>query len=1142
LSHPARESYTFPSAWRSVEHRHASPIAGCTEFLIKAIHRVTFMNHSPRLLSLVGALLAVGWVGSLPAQSRERSLPDTFAAFASRPAAILAPVRPPDIKLSDGDPVDIAPWGERASWDNGKDIGVYWEDPRDVVRVAVAFVGTPPDPATARLQWWQSQWPERRIPRDHLSGAGESGWLDIGDWYRGKWRDGDAELKVAGNIWTYTFHPVNAKEFPPLKDFSARYRTTMKVRLLFNSFAPVIQSFQVFSDSTWHNADVSIEWGGTAKKTEVWDGHLDTFNGYADHVEPLTAKVAVAADGSWKSRVKGRMAGVRAHVWFTESPNLNSFDRTVVTVRAQQDDFSFDARDVAAGARVFAPGYGVLVQRSRDPESYPEAVARWKSAPAKPLYDRVFNEAEQSYERARADMPPKQQFYIPVGCEGGRQRFGVHPDGSVYCVNDRINQPPGKDTPRIWGTEWWLRYWFGLPAGTPAKRWTEDFCLPIVHAQWEHEGVRYTETAFATRLDPGSIGWPDMHADDTTVLMVRIVAEDIGAEPANAKLTLSLETVGRPLPLITRDGLVFAKMDQREVLRYAMESDADAPLSEQSGKLQFTKRILPNGRTTVVFKIPFINLEQPDELARLQALNFDSEFARVKKFWTQRANATTQIHTPVPQLNNFYRADISHLMINCGREVGADRLMARVGGFAYGVYGNESCMMITDLDRRGLHDEAARCLETFLHYQGTTALPGDFSSQEGIFNGAGGWESGGYNQHHGWILWAMAEHYRYTGDKAWLNRNADKLVKACQWIMRERQRTKNFPPHSLRAIEYGLMPPGSLEDIGDWRSWMSNNGFSWWGLEAIARALADVGHPQAAPLIAEAKAYRADLLAAFHEAMVRSPLVGLRDGSYIPQIPSEAHRRGRTFGWITTTLEGSIYLIRTGAISPFDPMAVNIMRDYEDNLYLSEQFGYPPDNIPDHWFCRGGFSQQPNLLCSPLPYLMRDETKHFLRSYFNAFAVGYYENTQMITEHPLPTMADWRGDHYKTSDESNSTYWLRLMFVDEQDDNLYLGRALPRAWLRDGNTPSIERSETYFGTLSLRFDSHVSRGFITAILDPPNRRPPGKMLLRFHHPEGKPMTRVTIDGKPWSHFDVKREWVELPKLAGKATITAYFQD
>jgi hypothetical protein len=35
----------------------------------------------------------------------------------------------------------------------------------------------------------------------------------------------------------------------------------------------------------------------------------------------------------------------------------------------------------------------------------------------------------------------------------------------------------------------------------------------------------------------------------------------------------------------------------------------------------------------------------------------------------------------------------------------------------------------------------------------------------------------------------------------------------------------------------------------------------------------------------------------------------------------------------------------------------------------------------------------------------------------------------MLNEHALPELGYWFGDHFKTSDEAQSTYWLRLMFV-----------------------------------------------------------------------------------------------------------------
>ena len=49
----------------------------------------------------------------------------------------------------------------------------------------------------------------------------------------------------------------------------------------------------------------------------------------------------------------------------------------------------------------------------------------------------------------------------------------------------------------------------------------------------------------------------------------------------------------------------------------------------------------------------------------------------------------------------------------------------------------------------------------------------------------------------------------------------------------------------------------------------------------------------------------------------------------------------------------------------------------------------------------------------------------------------------MCNEHSLPELGYPAGDHFKTSDEAQSTYWLRLMFVHEQGSDLYLGQAHP---------------------------------------------------------------------------------------------------
>jgi hypothetical protein len=452
-------------------------------------------------------------------------------------------------------------------------------------------------------------------------------------------------------------------------------------------------------------------------------------------------------------------------------------------------------------------------------------------------------------------------------------------------------------------------------------------------------------------------------------------------------------------------------------------------------------------------------------------------------------------------------------------------------------------MMVSDLDRRGYHKRAEQTLETWLHYQGTVGLPGDFSTKKGQFYGAAGYEAGGYNQHHGFVLWCLGEHYWYTRDVDWLKHAAPKIVKGCDWIIRERRRTITEADRSpIRAIERGLLPPGSLEDIRDWRSWLSTNVHSWWGMQNAAAALDAAELPEGKRLLKEAAAYRKDILNAFTKAMQRSPVVKLRDGSWIPHVPPESHRRGRTFGWLTETLEGAIHMIRTGMIEPRDRLATWITKDFEDNLYISEQYGYniTGAEFERYWFSRGGISMQANLLCNPIPYLLRDEPMHFLRAYFNAFAVSYFPDTRMMTEHALPNIGDWRGDHYKSSDEANSTYWLRMMFILERGDELWLGAAIPRYWLADGKRCGIENAGTYFGPMSVKYESRAAKGQIEMTVNPPRRNPPKRILVRFRHPEGRRMTRCEVSGKAYKRFDPVKELVVLTQCRKPTRITVYY--
>ncbi|MHC4656358.1 MAG: hypothetical protein ACYS91_15275, partial [Planctomycetota bacterium] len=882
---------------------------------------------------------------------------------------------------------------------------------------------------------------------------------------------------------------------------------------------------------------------------QSWDGRLEVFNGISEQVQPRSAasKVKVGRDYTWKSKVKEKTDGIRAHILYAKVKGYNSFDETIITVRAKHETFSFAASDLIKHGHIFIPDFGVIVCRAGDNTTYQSAKQTWQNNKNKNIYTRVSGVPEQTLTRAWKDIPAKGHHYIPLSFEGGRQHFGVDADGSVFCHYNWLSRRPGRDTKRCLYEGNTIRYRFGQSGAKLVDRYIIEGCLPMIVSQWQRDGVQYRQTAFVVPFDGVPKAGERIFAEDTLVLMMRFEIQPVDNADREAKL--DLEVIAKGAEQLTLDnGLIFAAGTKPKRLRMLFtSSDASSSysLTAQDKKVVYrTGLTADNSKRTIDIAIPYITLTESKEWTALRRVKFDEAFEAIREYWSKRVQAGAQIFTPEPMINDFYKAHVSHLLINTEREVGtSDRYMAKVGTFHYGVYSNESCMMISDLDRRGYHKRAEQALETWLHYQGTVGLPGDFSTKKGQFYGAAGYEAGGYNQHHGFVLWCLGEHYWYTRDVDWLKRAAPKIAKGCDWIIRERRRTIVEADRSpIRAIERGLLPPGSLEDIRDWRSWLSTNVHSWWGMQNAAAALDAAGLPEGKRLLKEAAAYRKDILNAFTKAMQRSPVIRLRDGSWIPHVPPESHRRGRTFGWLTETLEGAIHMIRTDMIEPRDRLATWIIKDFEDNLYISEQYGYniTGAEFERYWFSRGGISMQANLLCNPIPYLLRDEPKHFLRAYFNAFAVSYFPDTRMMTEHALPNIGDWRGDHYKSSDEANSTYWLRMMFILERGDDLWLGSAIPRYWLADGKQCGIENAGTYFGPMSVKYESRVDEGRIEMTINPPRRNPPKRILVRFRHPKGHRMTRCKVNGKAYSRFDSVKELVVLTQCRKPVRITAYY--
>lgn len=993
-------------------------------------------------------------------------------------------------------PFDAAPFAASIVEKNG----LVWEDPREIHEVRVEFQSPPP--AKVRLEYWGSRWPEQHLPKDREPGGGDVGWMELGNWHVGGWRIADADCKVNGTTAVFTFRPVNAKEFKKVKDYDAKFRFTYKIRVVGDKDLPEIKRIVAFTDSVTVSREVRLAWKtqpGEEPKVTVFNGQLDRIDG-----EPKSTRVSIIC---------------------VTNLDPNTFDRTLVSIQTGTNRFTFKVDDLDQGP-LLLPQFGVAVTLASDTRSYATIESERKEL--KTVYDRVSELPEQTWTAAWNGLPAKKsRICFPLGLDGGRQKFRLDTNGvlSFRWGENFIAGRPGRDTGRLAAEKAPVIIHFEVPS-TMVDRHLEDDCEPICVSTWQQGKLQIVQTAFATELDGAKIQDAPPPSDAFAVAMLQFDFTNTSSESMEIVLPVRFgggETVSKLR--IDTEGMI----SNRDLTRGQFVGDGK--FSVAADQITFKCTVAAHEIRTLVAKIPYLPLTEASEREALKKLEFKQEHAAIGGYWARKLAQGSKLITPEPVLNNFYQSVAGHLLINSELEPGAERRFARVGSFAYGAYGNESCMMVVDLDRRGYHREAAQCLDGWLHYQGTVSLPGDFKSQEGVLYGAGSYESGGYNQHHGWILWMMAEHFRFTRDEAWLRHAIPGMIAGADWIIRETERT-----NGRNDLSRGLLPAGSLEDIGDWWNWLSTSCYTWRGLDAAAWALEQAKHPEAARIRGQADAYHKNLLDNFMAASVRSPVVRLRDGTAVPQIPSYVQRRGRSFGWICQTLEGSIHLLITGALDARSQQAEWIVKDYEDNLYLSNQYGYLLDDYDKYWFGRGGMSMQACLLLDVEPYLYRDDVKHALRATFNAIAVSHFADVHMNTEHALPEMGDWRGDHYKSSDEGNACGWLRYLFLREQGNELLIGQAVPREWLRNGQQCGLERGATWFGQTSIRYTGGQDQ--ITAVVDGPTRNAPGHIRLRFRDPGERPITSVTVNGAPWQDF--QGEWVKLPGDITKATVVAKF--
>ena len=673
-----------------------------------------------------------------------------------------------------------------------------------------------------------------------------------------------------------------------------------------------------------------------------------------------------------------------------------------------------------------------------------------------------------------------------------------------------------------------FQFWFGV--GDIAQGITQTYRgqslkdgLPVITTVFEKDGVRYEVEQFAYPLN----GPPrERRGDIAMVLLQKMKATNLQNAVRRIPLTMIHRREFAPFInsniIAERNGnsVVFFDTAYRRVLLTIEGVERDF---EWHGTREFqrkSKRIdatvfvdLPaRGSREFVVKLPSAPVGTRDQ-ATLSAIDFEAARTTTLDYWSAYVARGAQFHVPEDAVNNLFRATLWHALRLPRRHGGMSTDVAIDLPYSNSAYGQSGTpwpvnhavyvdYMLYDL--RGYHDLSLE--ELLAQYRNN-------QEENGHINGYANWVA--YTPG---MLYAVAQHFLLTHDREMLDRVLPQSLKALDWCMQQ-LKDADSRQGPARGLVTGPLNDGTGEGV-----WAFNQAYMYAGLKLFGQALAEIGHPRAAEVSNAARAIHKAVENGFGAASARSPLVQLRDHTWIPYVPGEATSSGRLLDqWYPADVDtGPVHLVRLNALSPQGDLADFLLSDHEDNLFLNG------------W----GIADEPVYHQQSTAYLLRDDPKAAIRAFYSYMASAFSHSVFEPVEHRWS-----QGQFFGPPSTSGAWFELyRQMLIREMDDqSLLLAQATPRKWLEHGKKIEIKQAPTYFDNISLTIESRAGSGEILANIALHGRRRPRTLILRLRHPNEKQMRAVIVNGIKWKDFDPQREWVRIENPVGeKYTVIASY--
>lgn len=417
--------------------------------------------------------------------------------------------------------------------------------------------------------------------------------------------------------------------------------------------------------------------------------------------------------------------------------------------------------------------------------------------------------------------------------------------------------------------------------------------------------------------------------------------------------------------------------------------------------------------------------EKPNVKKTKNMRRYDYEDGRadVQAVWREKLQRGMSIDLPDKALTSSFDLCKSHLML------ADDGDCITPGPMTYHHYWfRDSAYMVTALDRLGLHDRAEQKL---LSYPKRQNSDGFFLSQPGE------WDSAGQ------AIWTLAEHYRITKDRRFLEKMYESMEKGADWVVRTRKKASAAGPAK------GLLPAGfSAEHFGP------NDIYYWdnfWGLAGL-RAVTE---------LAEELSLRNDLLKYEREsdrylADILASLSAVEKRLGKPTIPAGPFRRFDS-GAIGSV--ASLYPLRL--LDPFDPLVENTLEMLHENCMWENGFFQQ--------MIHSGINCYLTLHIAHCHVFRRETRAWPLIKYILALSTSTGTWPEAI--HPK-TLGGCMGDGMHMWAAADWLLILRDLLLFEDGENLVITPAPLENWFAWGGRVEVRNAPTYFGPVSYTIEGH----------------------------------------------------------------------